>query len=208
MPEFRPIRRRPQAGPLLAALLAMVLAGCGQLAPQSADELNASYLAALERHAPPVAAVFEPGEPAEMAALERLAGYFADLDEASARQRTASVYAPDAYLNDNLAYIQGAQAIEDYFAHAAARVDAFSVEFLDVARSGPDYYVRWVMTITAARVNGGQPMVSYGVTQFRFDAQGRVLVHKDFWDAGTGLYEYLPGVGGLVRRIRGAAEGG
>lgn len=205
MPPARPALLSSTMVPPLAVLL---LAGCGQLAPQSADDLNASYLAALERHSPPVAAVFAPGDPAEAAALDRLAGYFANLSEATARAHTASVYAPDAYLNDNLAYVQGAPAIEDYFAHAAARVDAFTVEFLDVARSGPDYYVRWSMTITSARLNGGQPMVSFGVTQFRFDAQGRVLVHKDFWDAGTGLYEYLPGVGGLIRRIRGAAEGG
>ena len=191
--------------PLLAVLL---LAGCGQLAPQSADELNASYLAALERHAPPAAAVFTPDEPAEVAALERLAAYFSDMSLEGIREHTASVYAPDGYLNDNLAFVEGVAAIEDYFAHAAARVDALKVEFLDVARSGPDYYVRWSMTIEAASLNGGRPMVSYGVTQFRFDAQGRVLVHKDFWDAGTGLYEYLPGVGGLIRRIRGAAEGG
>jgi hypothetical protein len=49
-------------------------------------------------------------------------------------------------------------------------------------------------------------MVSYGVTHFRFDEAGRVLLHKDFWDAGTGLHEYVPGVGALVRRVRAAAE--
>ena len=192
--------------PLL--LTALLLAGCGQLAPQSAEDLNASYLAALERHAPPAAATFAPGDLVETAALERLATYFADMSVEGIREHTSSVYAPDGYLNDNLAFVEGVAAIEDYFAHAAARVDALTVEFIDVARSGPDYYVRWSMTIAASGLNSGRPMVSHGVTHFRFDAQGRVLVHKDFWDAGTGLYEYLPGVGGLIRRIRGAAEGG
>jgi hypothetical protein len=49
-------------------------------------------------------------------------------------------------------------------------------------------------------------VASYGVTQFRFDADGRVLIHKDFWDAGTALWEQLPGLGGIVRRVRGAAH--
>jgi len=194
--------------PPVMLLLAALLAGCGQLAPQSADELNASYLAALDRHSPPAAAEFTPGDPAEAAALERLRAYFADMSELSVREQTASVYAPDGYLNDNLAFVEGADAIEAYFAHAVAQVSALQVEFLDVARSGPDYYIRWSMTIQAPRLNGGRPMVSHGVTHFRFDGEGRVLVHKDFWDAGTGLYEYLPGVGGLVRRIRGAAGAG
>jgi hypothetical protein len=51
-------------------------------------------------------------------------------------------------------------------------------------------------------------VVTYGVTQFRFDAAGRVLIHKDFWDSGTGLHEQLPGVGGIVRRVRGVIEEG
>jgi hypothetical protein len=50
--------------------------------------------------------------------------------------------------------------------------------------------------------------VTYGVTQFRFDSQGRVLIHKDFWDAGSGLYEQLPALGRVIGRIRGAIEAG
>jgi hypothetical protein len=48
--------------------------------------------------------------------------------------------------------------------------------------------------------------MSYGITHFRFDAESRVLVHKDFWDSGTGLYEYLPVLGSLVRKVRAGAE--
>jgi hypothetical protein len=55
---------------------------------------------------------------------------------------------------------------------------------------------------------GGKPVLSYGVTQFRFDKEGRVLLHKDFWDSGTGLYEQLPVLGGILGRIRAAAEQG
>jgi hypothetical protein len=58
------------------------------------------------------------------------------------------------------------------------------------------------MLIVSPGLNDGAPLVSYGVSQFRFDQEGKVLLHRDFWDAGTGLYEYLPGIGGLVARAR------
>jgi hypothetical protein len=64
------------------------------------------------------------------------------------------------------------------------------------------------MTVAADGLNGGKEVVTYGVTQFRFDADGRVLIHKDFWDSGTGLYEQLPVIGGAVRRVRSAVEKG
>jgi hypothetical protein len=185
----------------LLLALAAVLLGCGEANMASPEELNESYERALARTAGQ--ATTFAGDPArEAAALEALGAYFADMSAASIRARTREVYAPEAYLNDNLAAVEGAAAIEDYFSIAASRADRIAVEFADVSRSDRDYYVRWRMTIVSSRLNDGEPMVSLGVTHFRLDADGRILVHKDFWDAGTGLYEYLPVVGALVRFTR------
>jgi hypothetical protein len=142
-----------------------------------------------------------PGEPAEQAAIERLQAFFTDITPESARSGVADVYAPNAYLNDTVVGIFGAEVIGDYFAHAAGQADIFNVEFIDVARGDVDYYIRWQMTVRADALSNGQPVVSYGTTQFRFDDQGRVLIHKDFWDAATGVYEHLPYVGGAVAYI-------
>jgi hypothetical protein len=189
----------------LTLVAATGLAACS--GPPVADlaALNGSYAAALDRTAAQ-AADFPPGSPAERAALDRVQDYFRSVTPASVATATATTYAPDAYLNDTVAAVSGAPAIERYFAGSARRTRSFGVEFLDTARSGTDYYVRWKMTVVADGLNGGAPVLTYGVTQFRFDAGGRVLIHKDFWDAGTGLYEQLPGIGGIIRRIRGAAH--
>jgi hypothetical protein len=184
--------------------LVLLLTGCAAPAPPVA-ELNASYEQALTRTAP-LAADFEPGGDAERAALDRVQDYFTRLNPVAVRAKTAAVYAPGAYLNDTLAAVEGADAIESYFVGTTTRARLLDVRFLDRAKAGTDYYVRWRMTVEADGLNGGQPVVTYGVTQFRFDGDGRVLIHKDFWDAGTGLYEQLPGIGGLVRRVRGSAH--
>lgn len=185
----------------LTFAMAAVLSGCAKTAPAPA-ELNRAYEETLVLTAPPKSAVFTSGSATEQEALARLEAYFADMTTASVREQTAAVYAPDAWLYDNLAIVSGAPAIEKYFAKAAADVRALSVEFLQVTHDGPDYFVRWRMSVEADALNDGQPMVSYGVTQFRFDEQGRVLVHRDFWDAATGLYEYIPGLGGIILGLR------
>ena len=125
---------------------------------------------------------------------------------ASVREQTSQVYAPESYLNDTLVGIEGSANIEAYFAHTAGQVRTLTVQFLERAPVGTDWYVRWQMTVAADGLNGGEPVVTYGVTQFRFDPQGRILIHKDFWDAGTGLYEQLPVLGGVIQRVRGAVE--
>ena len=130
------------------------------------------------------------------------------LTAASVREQTAAVYAPDAYLNDTLAGIDGAARIENYFHHTMQKTRVLNVRFIDRAQTGIDWFVRWEMTVEHGSLAGGEPVLSYGVTQFRFDKQGRVLLHKDFWDAGTGLYEHLPVLGSVIRRLRAAAEAG
>ena len=90
---------------------------------------------------------------------------------ASVREQTASVYAPEGYLNDTLVGIDGAGRIEAYFGHTIERARLLKVEFLERAPVGTDWYVRWRMTVAADGLNGGEPVVTYGVTQFRFDAR-------------------------------------
>ena len=194
---------RTQAG-VSAVVAALLLGGCGA-APTPLAGLNASYERALERTATQ-AVTLAPGSDAEQQAFGRLQRYFDGMSATSVREQTALVYAPDAYLNDTLVGIEGADRIAAYFGHTLERTRLLRVEFLDRAPVGTDWYVRWRMTVAADKVNGGNEVVSYGVTQLRFDADGRVLVHKDFWDSGTGLYEQLPGIGSVVRRVRGAVE--
>lgn len=190
-------------GGLLLACLGL-LAGCGT-PPTPLPALNASYEQALARTAS-LAVSMAPGSEDERRAFAGVQRYFTGMTTASVREQTSLVYAPEAYLNDTLVGIEGSRNIEAYFAHTTGQVRVLNVEFLERAPVGTDWYARWQMTVVADGLNGGQPIVTYGVTQFRFDGQGRVLLHKDFWDAGTGLYEQLPVLGRVIQRVRGAVE--
>jgi hypothetical protein len=190
----------------VALAAALACAGCGS-APTSLADLNASYEQALERSAP-LAATLVPGSELERQAFANVQRYFAGMTPASVREQTATVYAPQGYLNDTLVGIEGADRIAAYFGHTVERARVLRVDFLERAPVGTDWYVRWRMTVAVDALNGGKEVVTYGVTQFRFDSEGRVLIHKDFWDSGTGLYEQIPGLGAAVRRVRGAVEAG
>jgi len=190
----------------LSVGFAALVAGCGT-APTSLTELNASYERALERTAP-LAVTLVPGSEAERRAFGGIQRYFTGMTADSVREQTASVYAPQGYLNDTLVGIDGADRIEAYFSHTMERARVLNVEFLDKAPAGTDWYVRWRMTVAADGLNGGEEVITYGVTQFRFDEAGRVLIHKDFWDSGTGLYEQLPGLGRVIGRVRATVEKG
>jgi hypothetical protein len=143
-----------------------------------------------------------PGSETEAAAIERVREFFGDVTPESVRRLAGEVYAPDAFFNDTLKTLRGSDAIEAYFLHTAQNAESVQVEFHHISRSDDDFYFRWRMTMRVAALADGEPLVSWGVTHFRFDEDGRVLLHQDYWDAAGGLYEHLPVVGGLLRAIR------
>ena len=198
--------RYPNGRLIPMLVLTGLLAACGR-APVPLPDLNASYERALVRTAP-LAVSWAQDSAGQQAVFDRLQAYFTDMSAASVRAQTALVYAPEAYLNDTLVGIDGADRIEAYFSHTMQDTRVLNVRFLDRAWTGIDCFVRWEMRVEHDALAGGEPVLSYGVTQFRFDKEGRVLLHKDFWDSGTGLYEQLPVLGGILGRIRTAAEQG
>jgi hypothetical protein len=42
----------------------------------------------------------------------------------------------------------------------------------------------------------------HGSSHLRFAADGRIAYHRDYWDAAEEVYEKVPLLGGLLRRIK------
>lgn len=61
-------------------------------------------------------------------------------------------------------------------------------------------FFSWVL-LYRTREDGPDGRIE-GVSEVRFDVDGLVLEHVDHWDAASQLYEGLPVIGFLLRRIR------
>lgn len=147
-------------------------------------------------------AALAPGSDAEKRAVERFEGLLSDFKAPDFRQRVGEVYAEDVFFNDTLKTVRGAAAVEEYLAASADAVDEGTVDFLDRVVSDGNYYFRWRMTLRFKRFGGGEPKVSVGMTHVRFDADGRVVLHQDFWDSVGGLFEHVPALGWMLRRAK------
>ena len=142
------------------------------------------------------------GSCTEQAGIRRFEDFLAHLDEKTAREQTEQVYAPGAYLNDTLKTIHGAPTIRDYFISTAKGLDSMTVTFDDLAVSGRNYYFRWTMETRMKNLARGKTVRTIGVTLVRFDREGRVILHQDFWDSAQGVWDHVPGVGFAIRKIR------
>lgn len=176
--------------------MAATLAACATSRSRTPG-MAQGYLDFLRRH--PGADLNAGQEKQSLAAFK---DYLANLSEKNVREKTQTVYAPDAWFNDTLKTKIGAAAIEEDFLKTLKNVQAIEVSFTDEVRSGNDYYLRWVMDITFKNLHRGRPTRSIGMTHVRFNEAGQVIVHQDYWDSAQGFFEYVPVIGGGIRLIK------
>ena len=115
--------------------------------------------------------------------------------------RLAEFYAPDARFKDPFNEVQGVPAIERIFAHMFVALDAPRFVVRDIVVDGEQCFLTWDFLFRFKRFSRDEQVVR-GSSHLRFDAQGRVMLHRDYWDAAEELYEKLPVVGGLMRWLK------
>ncbi len=148
------------------------------------------------------AAVFSPGSAEEKAALERFSRFFGQLTEANARELTRETYAERFFFHDTLKVVTDRAELEAYFIETARNTESVEARVEDVARSESHYYLRWTMNIRLKKFRRGQTLRSIGLTHLRFNPEGRIVLHQDYWDASAGFFQHVPVLGSAIRAIR------
>lgn len=183
----------------LSGMVAVLLGGC---AAGPTDFTRDYHKALVER--PGVA--LGDRQNAERA-VARFAALYGNLSEQNVVANVRNAYAPDAWFNDTIATEVGIDAIEKYLLKTARGAEKVEAKITDVAVSGADVYARWTMEIRAKNLAGGQPVITEGLSQLRFDDQGRIVLHQDFWNPSAGIYQHLPLLGPAIRFVNGLIIG-
>lgn len=71
---------------------------------------------------------------------------------------------------------------------------------------GQQAFLQWEFHFRMKRWRAQVPQCIHGGTLVHFDAQGRVTLHRDYWDTAEELYEKLPVLGRLMRWLRQAGS--
>lgn len=135
------------------------------------------------------------------AALDRVVRYFETLS-ADRLQHLGEIYADDAAFKDPFNDVRGIDAIRTVYAHMFETLDdpRFSVTGRWLAERS--VVLRWVFAANGLRGRRALPIVFTGLTLLEFDANGRISVHHDYWDAAEEVYEQVPVLGALLRWIK------
>jgi hypothetical protein len=136
---------------------------------------------------------------------EAIAGFIAlygNLHGDNLAGRIAQVYAENLYFNDTLHTFRDRQSLIDYLEKTAQQVDLITVDVDHIIRDGDNLFLSWNMYTEARALGRTMKADTIGMTHLRFNAQGQVVLHQDYWDSTEGLFSHIPFIGGIVRWTR------
>ena len=135
------------------------------------------------------------------AATERITAYFETLTPQSV-SLIGAFYSPEARFKDPFNEVQGIPAITRIFEHMFTALDGPRFVVTQQIVDGPQVFLVWEFHFRFRRFDTVTPQVVRGGSHLRLAPDGRILDHRDYWDAAEELYEKLPVVGALMRWLK------
>ena len=132
--------------------------------------------------------------------VQRIVERFETLSRADLA-RLDELYAPDAQFKDPFNEVRGVAPIRRIFEHMFDTLDEPRFVIGDVIVQGDQCFLGWEFRFRMRRFDRREQCIR-GATHLRLDGDGRITLHRDYWDAAEELYEKLPGVGALMRWLR------
>ena len=134
-------------------------------------------------------------------AVDRIVEVFQTLTPTGV-ETLATLYAPDARFKDPFNDVQGLAEIQRIFRHMYANLE--NPRFLISERIVQDTqcFLTWEFHFAFRRFKQGQAQCILGGSHLVLNPEGRITLHRDYWDEAEELYEKLPLIGSLMRWMK------
>ena len=183
----------------LFLLLFVWLHAIGRVPRHYASAPDTAYLDGLESSQQ---AAVAPPSPAEGAAwLERIQTCFGVFSVDNLEQTVDGTYAETFYFRDAFHVFTDRAALKDYMILSARTSPGVTFSYGTPFWNGVDAYLPWTMQLPP-RKDGEAGQHSMGLTHLRYNDQGQVIFHHDYWDSADVLVPRVPVANGLIELVR------
>ena len=111
-------------------------------------------------------------------------------------------YHPQVDFIDPVGSIKGSEKIKQYYGHMYQNVKSIKFDFTEFHEAGNHVTAIWKMTLETEKLNGGEPFSVDGNSVIKFDENGKAVYHRDYFDMGSFIYERIPVVGFVIKKIK------
>lgn len=176
----------------LILIVSLFALGCAS-APADHQPYPTAYRLALDTF---------PGSPnVSEETISTFATFLSELGAQDSGIRASQLYASDLHFSDALMLTGNRARVVEHFQGLVDAGTAVEVDILQTLISGADVYLVWSMRAEFTPVRKPVTSDTIGITHIRFNDDGLVVLHQDFWDTGLGFYQHIPVLGRVVKTI-------
>lgn len=110
-------------------------------------------------------------------------------------------YHQDVEFHDPVGTIKGSHQLKSYYKNMYKNAKSVSFNFSNFIESEDTVIGIWKMTLVTDKLNGGAPVTVDGNSVIKFK-EGKAYYHRDYFDMGAFVYENIPVIGFMVKKIK------
>ena len=133
--------------------------------------------------------------------VDAIVVFFESLSPASLAS-IGAIYTADARFKDPFSEVQGLQAISRVYQHMFDSLHTPHFVVTGRVLQGSECFLTWNFIFRFQNIQPAKEQMVRGCSHLVLDAQGRIAVHRDYWDVAEELYEKIPGLGSLMRWLK------
>jgi predicted heme/steroid binding protein len=133
--------------------------------------------------------------------VNNIVTYFETLTEKSV-SRLPEYYAEDAYFKDPFNEVRGVKHIQHIFAHMYIALDKPCFVITSQIIQDQACFMVWDFKFYMKSYDKSTEQTIRGGSHLILNDDGKIVSHRDYWDAAEELYEKLPMVGALMRWLK------
>lgn len=140
-------------------------------------------------------------QPSARAAVDLIVHTFETLTPERVAQ-LGTIYAQRASFKDPFNAVRGLAEIQAIFAHMYVSLESPRFVITNRIVDGTQCFLTWEFRFNFRRFHTGVEQCIVGGSHLQLDGDGRITMHRDYWDAAEELYEKIPLLGALMRWLK------
>ena len=156
----------------------------------SQTNLDSTYKNALEWTDPSQHKIPEVGSEQERLMLQRVEDLYTNYTYENLQNSFPKVYAETIYFRDAFKQYNRLDELLPYMLKGVQAVSGVLFTFNHIMRSKGEFFIEWTMSIQFKGKDEYES--SMGMSRFRFNSDGQVIFHQDYWDPTSLIYQKIP----------------
>ena len=123
------------------------------------------------------------------------------INHANAKQVLSKIYTNDVIFVDPVKSIDGLENLTEYFEDLYKSLSSCHFTLKNHTLNDHQHSIEWLMRFQHKKIGNNLPLELEGASFIKFKDE-KVCYHRDYYDLGALVYEHIPILGSVIKKVR------